>query len=102
MIDTGSRMDDVIYEEFKGTGNMELHLNRKLAERRLFPAFDIERSGTRREELLLDKDVLSRVWTLRHMIHAVGGGAEALEGILERLPRSANNEEFLTNLHEQV
>jgi len=102
LIDTGSRMDDVIYEEFKGTGNMELHLNRKLAERRLFPAFDIERSGTRREELLLDKDVLSRVWTLRHMIHAVGGGAEALESILERLPKSANNEEFLSNLHKQV
>lgn len=102
LIDTGSRMDDVIYEEFKGTGNMELHLNRKLAERRLFPAFDIERSGTRREELLLDEDVLSRVWTLRHMIHAVGGGAEALESILERLPKSANNEEFLTNLHRQV
>jgi transcription termination factor Rho len=102
LIDTGSRMDDVIYEEFKGTGNMELHLNRKLAERRLFPAFDIERSGTRREELLLDEDVLARVWTLRHMIQAVGGGAEALESILERLPRSANNEEFLANLHKQV
>jgi transcription termination factor Rho len=102
LIDTGSRMDDVIYEEFKGTGNMELHLNRKLAERRLFPAFDIERSGTRREELLLDENVLSQVWTLRHMIHAVGGGAEALESILERLPKSANNEEFLSNLHKQV
>ena len=101
LIDTGSRMDDVIYEEFKGTGNMELHLNRKFAERRLFPAFDIERSGTRREELLLDEDVLSRVWTLRHMIHAVGGGAEALESLLERLPKSASNEEFLANLHRQ-
>jgi transcription termination factor Rho len=95
-------MDDVIYEEFKGTGNMELHLNRKLAERRLFPAFDIERSGTRREELLLNEDVLSRVWTLRHMIQAVGGGAEALESILDRLPKSENNEEFLSNLHRQV
>jgi len=102
LIDTGSRMDDVIYEEFKGTGNMELHLNRKFAERRLFPAFDIERSGTRREELLLTEDVLSRVWTLRHMIHAVGGSAEALESILERLPKSASNEEFLANLHRQV
>ncbi len=102
LVDTGSRMDDVIYEEFKGTGNMELHLNRKLAERRLFPAFDVERSGTRREELLLDKDVLARVWTLRHMIHAVGGGEEALESILERLPRTANNEEFLSTLHRQI
>ena len=102
LVDTGSRMDDVIYEEFKGTGNMELHLNRKLSERRIFPAFDIERSGTRREELLLDKDVLARVWTLRHMIHAVGGGEEALEGILERLPRTPSNEEFMATLHQQV
>lgn len=102
LIDTGSRMDDVIYEEFKGTGNMELHLNRKLAERRFFPAFDIERSGTRREELLLEEDILSRVWTLRHMIHAVGGGEEALQSILDRLPKTANNEEFLSTLHMQV
>jgi transcription termination factor Rho len=102
LIDTGSRMDDVIYEEFKGTGNMELHLNRKLAERRYFPAFDIERSGTRREELLLDEDALARIWTLRHMIHAVGGGEEALESILERLPKSSNNAEFLKTLHMQV
>jgi transcription termination factor Rho len=102
LVDTGSRMDDVIYEEFKGTGNMELLLSRKLAERRLFPAFDVERSGTRREELLLDKDVLARVWTLRHMIHAVGGGEEALESILERLPKTATNEEFLSTLHRQI
>jgi transcription termination factor Rho len=102
LIDTGSRMDDVIYEEFKGTGNMELHLNRKLAERRFFPAFDIERSGTRREELLLNEDVLARVWTLRHMIHAVGGGEEALESILDRLPKTADNAEFLKTLHMQV
>lgn len=102
LVDTGSRMDDVIYEEFKGTGNMELHLNRKLAERRLFPAFDVERSGTRREELLLSEDVLARVWTLRHMIHAVGGGEDALESILDRLPKTANNAEFLSTLHKQV
>jgi transcription termination factor Rho len=102
LVDTGSRMDDVIYEEFKGTGNMELHLNRKLAERRLFPAFDVERSGTRREELLLDSTVLSRVWTLRHMIQAVGGGAEALEGILDRMPKTANNAELLATLHQRV
>jgi transcription termination factor Rho len=102
LVETGSRMDDVIYEEFKGTGNMELHLNRKLAERRLFPAFDIERSGTRREELLLDKDTLARVWTLRRMIQAIGGGAEALESILDRLPRTGSNEEFLSTLHQAV
>jgi transcription termination factor Rho len=102
LVDTGSRMDDVIYEEFKGTGNMELHLSRKLAERRVFPAFDIERSGTRREELLLDPKVLSRVWTLRRMTQAIGGGTEALEVILERLPKTANNEDFLATLHQQV
>ncbi|UCC87056.1 MAG: transcription termination factor Rho [Anaerolineales bacterium] len=102
LVDTGSRMDDVIYEEFKGTGNMELHLNRKLAERRIFPAFDIERSGTRREELLLDKDTLARIWTLRHMVHAIGGGEAALETILDRLPRTAENKEFLATLHQQV
>jgi transcription termination factor Rho len=102
LVDTGSRMDDVIYEEFKGTGNMELHLNRKMAERRLFPAFDIERSGTRREELLLDDKTLARVWTLRRMIQALGGGSEALEVILERLPKTPGNEEFLATLHQQV
>ena len=102
MVDTGSRMDDVIYEEFKGTGNMELALTRKMAERRIFPAFDIERSGTRREELLLDETTLARVWTLRRMTQALGGGSEALEVILERLPKTANNEEFLATLHQQV
>ena len=75
-------MDDVIYEEFKGTGNMEMQLNRKLADRRLFPAIDIERSSTRREELLLSKDTLARVWTLRRMIDAIGGGAEAVEPVM--------------------
>ena len=102
MVDTGSRMDDVIYEEFKGTGNMELALTRKMAERRIFPAFDIERSGTRREELLLGETALARVWTLRRMSQALGGGSEALEVILERLPKTANNEEFLATLHQQV
>src|SRR6478736_6521461 len=68
LVDTGSRMDDVIYEEFKGTGNMELHLSRRLQERRIFPAFDIEKSSTRREELLLGPDILQRVWTMRRMV----------------------------------
>ncbi|HOQ98758.1 MAG TPA: transcription termination factor Rho [Anaerolineae bacterium] len=97
LIDTGSRMDDVIYEEFKGTGNMELHLNRKLAERRIFPAFDIERSGTRREELLIPPETLSKVWTLRRMIDAIGGN-EALAPVIERLARTRTNEEFLNTL----
>lgn len=102
LVDTGSRMDDVIYEEFKGTGNMELHLNRKLAERRIFPAFDIERSGTRREELLLDRETLQKVWTLRRMISAIGGGEEAIVPILERLRKTRNNREFLATLTKDI
>ncbi len=102
LVDTGSRMDDVIYEEFKGTGNMEMHLSRKLAERRFFPAIDIEKSSTRREELLLGEDELSRVWTMRRMITAVGGGTEATEMILERLPKTADNAEFLSTLNKDI
>jgi transcription termination factor Rho len=102
LVDTGSRMDDVIYEEFKGTGNMEMHLNRKLSERRLFPAIDIERSSTRREELLLSKDVLSRVWTLRRMIDALGGGADAVEPVLDRLRKTRGNAEFLSSLNRNM
>jgi transcription termination factor Rho len=102
LVDTGSRMDDVIYEEFKGTGNMELHLSRKLQERRVFPAFDVERSGTRREELLYGDRVLSRIWTLRRMITAIGGGPEGTELILNRLSKTKTNEEFLTTLHKDI
>ena len=98
LVDTGSRMDDVIYEEFKGTGNMELHLNRKLAERRVFPAFDIERSGTRAEEKLLDAETLAKVYTLRRMIDAMGGGQEAILPIIERMSRTRDNQEFLDTL----
>lgn len=100
LVDTGSRMDDLIYEEFKGTGNSEVHLNRKLAERRIFPAIDIERSSTRREELLLDEETLNRVYTLRRMIDMLGGGEEALEPVLQRLRRTHNNKEFLTTLNK--
>jgi len=102
LVDTGSRMDDVIYEEFKGTGNMELHLSRKLQERRIFPAFDVERSGTRREELLHLERTLQRVWTLRRMISALGGGSEAAELILSRMAKTKTNEEFLTTLHKDI
>src|SRR5690606_5550556 len=84
LIDTGSRMDDVIYEEFKGTGNMELHLDRKLAERRIYPAMDIQRSGTRREELLLGEEMLRQVWTLRRMVSMLGG-SEGTELVLSRM-----------------
>ncbi len=103
LIDTGSRMDDVIYEEFKGTGNLELHLNRKLSERRIFPAFDIERSGTRREELLLTPDALGKVWTLRRVVAALGdvhGNVEALEVVLQRMAKTKDNREFLDTLNK--
>jgi transcription termination factor Rho len=102
LVDTGSRMDDVIYEEFKGTGNMEMQLNRKLADRRIFPAIDIERSSTRREELLLPREVLSKVWTLRRMIDALGGGADAVEPVLDRLGKTRSNAEFLSTLSRDM
>jgi transcription termination factor Rho len=98
LVDTGSRMDDIIYEEFKGTGNMELHLSRKLSERRVFPAFDIERSGTRAEEKLLDSETLAKVYTLRRMIDAMGGGQEAILPIIERMSKTRDNREFLETL----
>ncbi len=101
LVDTGSRMDDIIYEEFKGTGNMELHLNRRLAERRIFPAIDIQRSGTRREELLLDQNTLSRVWTLRRMIDTIGG-LESVDLILERLGKTKTNADFLATLNKEL
>jgi transcription termination factor Rho len=101
LVDTGSRMDDVIYEEFKGTGNLELHLNRKLSERRIFPAFDIERSGTRREELLLPPEILSRVWTLRRMLAAIGD-EESIELLLGRLAKTKSNKEFLDTLNKDL
>jgi transcription termination factor Rho len=103
LVDTGSRMDDVIYEEFKGTGNMELHLDRRLAERRIFPALDIVRSGTRREELLLGSDTLQRVWTLRRMIDMLRqSGEDPLEPVLERLRRTRNNKAFLETLQQNI
>jgi transcription termination factor Rho len=102
LVDTGSRMDDVIYEEFKGTGNMELHLNRKLSERRIFPSYDVERSGTRREELLISRNDLRLVWTMRRMIDALGGGVEAYEPVRERLQRTNTNAEFLATLNRDA
>ncbi len=103
LVDTGSRMDDVIYEEFKGTGNMELHLDRRLAERRIFPAFDIVRSGTRREELLLGAETLNRVWTLRRMIDMLRQtGEDPLEAVLDRLRKTRNNKVFLETLSQSM
>lgn len=111
LIDTGSRMDDMIYEEFKGTGNMELHLNRKLQERRLFPAFDIIRSGTRREELLLDSETLRKVWLMRRMISQMMQGTAstpgyditaAHEALLNQMRKTRTNREFLDVLTKDL
>ena len=106
LVDTGSRMDDLIYEEFKGTGNMEVHLDRRLAERRTFPAINIERSGTRREELLLDEDTLKKVWLLRRMVSMISSDsitfAEATERVLDRLRKSKSNTEFLATLNREM
>ncbi len=99
LVDTGSRMDDLIYEEFKGTGNMEAHLNRKLADRRIYPAIDWERSSTRREELLIEEDLLPRVWTLRRMLSQMGGGPEEIELVVERMAKTRSNRDFLQSLN---
>jgi transcription termination factor Rho len=97
LVETGSRMDDVIFEEFKGTGNMELHLSRRLEERRIFPAIDILKSGTRREDLLLTEGALAKMWLLRKVISDMDA-AEAMEMLLSRLSRTKSNEEFLSTL----
>lgn len=97
LVETGSRMDDLIYEEFKGTGNMELHLTRKLADRRIFPAIDVSRSGTRQEELLYGKEKLTQIHTLRRMLELVNED-ERTETLLERLKKSEDNDEFLSSL----
>jgi len=97
LVDTGSRMDDVIYEEFKGTGNMELHLDRKLADRRIFPALDVLRSGTRREELLMDEQTLRQVWLMRRMLAQIGS-QDSIELLLNRLMKTGTNRDFLATL----
>jgi len=97
LVETGSRMDDLIYEEFKGTGNMELHLTRKLADKRIFPAIDVTRSGTRQEELLYGDEVLKKVYTLRRMLEMVSED-ERTETLLERLKKTESNEDFLAEL----
>ncbi|RFU64271.1 transcription termination factor Rho [Bacillus sp. V59.32b] len=99
LVDTGSRMDDVIYEEFKGTGNMELHLDRALAERRIFPAIDIRRSGTRKEELLIPKDHLDKLWAIRK---TMSDTPDFVEKFLRRLRQTKGNEEFFAKLEEEM
>ena len=97
LIDTGSRMDEVIFEEFKGTGNMEIHLDRKLADRRVFPAIDIQKSGTRKEELLLAKEDLNRVWVLRKVLTPLSP-VEAMELLLSKMGKTKSNAEFLGSM----
>jgi transcription termination factor Rho len=97
LVETGSRMDDVIFEEFKGTGNMEIVLDRKMVEKRVFPAVDINKSGTRKEELLLAKEELNRIWILRKVLNPLSP-VEAMELMLERLSKTKSNQNFLESM----
>ncbi|MBT9581745.1 transcription termination factor Rho [bacterium] len=101
LLDTGSKMDEVIFEEFKGTGNMELDMSRRLAERRVFPAIDIKKSGTRHEELLLSEEELRKVWLMRRALDLLGDGQDPTEAVLERMRRSKTNQEFLDSLGKE-
>lgn len=98
LVDTGSRMDDVIFEEFKGTGNMEVHLDRRLADKRIFPAIDISQSGTRKEELLVDRDRLNKMWILRKVLSPLGT-MEAMEFLMDKIGGTKNNNEFLQSMN---
>jgi len=100
LIDTGSRMDDVIYEEFKGTGNQEIHLDRKIAERRIYPSININRSGTRREELLTDAAELQKMWILRKLLHPMDELA-AMEFLLDKLKATKSNSQFFESMKRQ-
>jgi transcription termination factor Rho len=99
LVDTGSRMDEVIFEEFKGTGNLEIHLDRRLVDRRVFPSIDIQRSGTRKEELLLDRDDLNRIWLLRKVLQPMNT-VESVEFLLEKMQATKNNREFLDSMNQ--
>jgi transcription termination factor Rho len=99
LVDTGSRMDDVIFEEFKGTGNMEIHLDRKLSDKRVFPAIDISRSGTRKEELLMAKEDLARVWVLRKVLTPLSP-VEAMELLLDKMGKTKANADFLASMQK--
>jgi transcription termination factor Rho len=98
LVDTGSRMDDVIFEEFKGTGNMEVHLDRKLVDKRVFPAIDINKSGTRKEELLMPKEELNRMWILRKVLNPLSS-TESMELLIEKLAKTRLNAEFLASMN---
>jgi len=97
-VDTGSRMDDVIFEEFKGTGNMEVHLDRRLADKRIFPAIEIAASGTRKEELLVDRERLNKMWILRKVLSPLGS-VEAMEFLMDKIGSTKTNKEFLDSMN---
>jgi transcription termination factor Rho len=99
LIDTGSRMDDVIFEEFKGTGNMEIHLDRKLSDKRVFPAIDMQKSGTRKEELLMAREDLNRVWVLRKVLAPLSA-TEGMELLLDKMGKSKSNADFLSSMQK--
>jgi transcription termination factor Rho len=99
LVDTGSRMDDIIFEEFKGTGNMEIHLDRKLVDKRVFPAIDITKSGTRKEELLLPRDDLNRIWVLRKVLNPLSP-VEAMELLLDKMGKTKSNADFLSAMQK--
>ena len=97
LIETGSRMDDVIYEEFKGTGNMEVHLDRRISEKRVYPSININRSGTRREELLIEPDMLQKIWILRKLLHPMDE-LGAMEFMLDKMKNTKSNDEFFNSM----
>jgi transcription termination factor Rho len=99
LVDTGSRMDEVIFEEFKGTGNMEIHLDRRLMDKRIFPCMEINRSGTRKEELLLSREVLNRVWILRKLLSQLNA-VEAMEFLIDKIQGTKDNQEFLDSMNQ--
>ena len=100
LVETGSKMDEVIYEEFKGTGNMEVHLERRIAEKRIYPAININRSGTRREELLLGAEPLQKIWILRKLLHSMDETA-AMEFMLDKMKSTKSNDEFFQSMKRQ-
>jgi len=99
LVDTGSRMDDIIFEEFKGTGNMEIHLDRKLTDKRVFPSIDVQKSGTRKEELLIPKDDLNRIWVLRKVLNPLSP-VEAMELLIDKMSKTRTNADFLNSMQK--
>jgi len=99
LVDTGSRMDDIIFEEFKGTGNMEIHLDRKLTDKRVFPSIELQKSGTRKEELLIPKEDLNRIWVLRKVLNPLSP-VEAMELLIDKMSKTRTNADFLSSMQK--